>query len=59
MQRLSDLMVEGGKSERVQKLLDTFGVDQAAVGHQDFRKLYDEENPIWIGLVQGLGLTPE
>ena len=59
VQRLSDLMVEGGKSERVQKLLDTFGVDQAAVGHQDFRKLYDEENPIWIGLVQGLGLTPE
>ena len=43
----------------MQKLLDTFGVDQAAVGHQDFRKLYDEEDPIWIGLVQGLGLTPE
>jgi tripartite-type tricarboxylate transporter receptor subunit TctC len=59
VQRLSDLMVEGGKSERVQKLLDTFGVDEAAFGHQDFRKLYDEENPIWISLVQGLGLTPE
>jgi tripartite-type tricarboxylate transporter receptor subunit TctC len=59
VQRLSDLMVEGGKSERVQKLLDTFGVDESAAGHQDFRKLYDEENPIWISLVQGLGLTPE
>ena len=59
VQRLSDLMVEGGKSERVQKLLDTFGVDEFAVGHQEFRKLYDEENPIWISLVQGLGLTPQ
>jgi tripartite-type tricarboxylate transporter receptor subunit TctC len=59
VQRLSDLMVEGGKSERVQKLLDTFGIDDAAVGHEEFRKLYDEEGPIWIGLVKDLGLTPE
>lgn len=59
VQRLSDLFVEGGKSERVQKLLDTFGIDQSAVGHKEFRKLYDEEGPIWIGLVQSLGLTPE
>ena len=59
VQRLSDVMVEGGKGERVQKLLDTFGVDDSAMGHQDFRKLYDEEGPIWIGLVQSLGLTPE
>lgn len=59
VQRVSDLMVEGGKTERVRKLLDTFGIDDSAVGHQDFRKLYDEEGPIWISLVQGLGLTPE
>jgi tripartite-type tricarboxylate transporter receptor subunit TctC len=59
VQRLSDLMVAGGKSERVRKLLDTFGVDDSAVSHQDFRRLYDEEGPIWITLVQGLGLTPE
>ena len=59
VQNLSDLMVEGGKSERVRRLLDTFGVDEAAVGHQEFRKLYDEEGPIWISLVQGLGLTPQ
>jgi tripartite-type tricarboxylate transporter receptor subunit TctC len=59
VQRLSDLMVEGGKSERVQKLLDTFGVDEAAMGHREFRRLYDEEGPVWIGLVRGLGLTPE
>ena len=59
VQRLSDLFVEGGKSERVQKLLETFGIEESAVGHQEFRKMYDEEGPIWIGLVQSLGLTPE
>jgi hypothetical protein len=52
-------MVEGGKSERVQKLLETFGIDQSAAGHEDFKKLYAEEGPIWISLVKGLGLTPE
>jgi len=59
VQRLSDLMVEGGKSERVQKLLDTFGIDESAVGQLEFRRLYDQENPIWISLVRSLGLTPE
>jgi tripartite-type tricarboxylate transporter receptor subunit TctC len=59
VQRVSDLFVEGGRSERVQKLLDTFGVDEAAMGHQEFRRLYDEESPIWISLVRSLGLTPE
>jgi hypothetical protein len=28
------------------------------VSHQEFRKLYDEEAPVWISLVKGLGLTP-
>jgi tripartite-type tricarboxylate transporter receptor subunit TctC len=59
VQRVSDLMVEGGKSERVRKLLDTFGVDDSAVGHQDFKKLVADEGPVWISLVQSLGLTPE
>jgi tripartite-type tricarboxylate transporter receptor subunit TctC len=59
VQKLSDLMVEGGKSERVRNLLDTFGVDEAAVGQEDFKKLVAEEAPVWISLVQGLGLTPQ
>jgi tripartite-type tricarboxylate transporter receptor subunit TctC len=59
VQRLSDLMVEGGKSERVQKILTTFGIDEAAVSHQEFRKLVDEEAPIWLALVRSLGLTPQ
>ena len=59
VQRISDLMVEGGKTERVQKILATFGIDEAAVSHQEFRKLYDDEGPIWIALVKSLGLTPQ
>ncbi len=58
VQNLSDLMVEAGKTERIQKILATFGIDEAAASHQEFRKLYDEEGPIWISLVKGLGLTP-
>jgi tripartite-type tricarboxylate transporter receptor subunit TctC len=59
VEKLSDLMVEGGKTERIQKLLETFAVDDAALGHQDFRKLFDHEKPIWIELVSSLGLTPQ
>jgi tripartite-type tricarboxylate transporter receptor subunit TctC len=59
VEKLSQLMVAGGKSERVMKLLDSFGVDEGATSHTDFRKLYDYEKPIWIELVQGLGLTPQ
>lgn len=59
VEKLSALMVEGGKSERVQKLLDTYGVDESAKDHHDFRKLYDYEKPIWIELVTKLGLTPQ
>lgn len=57
VERLSALMVEGGKSRRVQKLLDTFGIDEAAEGRAAFRKLYDQEKPVWIELVRNLGLT--
>jgi len=57
--KLSALMVEGAKSERVAKLLETNGIDEGAKGKDDFRKLYDFEKPIWIELVSGLGLTPQ
>jgi tripartite-type tricarboxylate transporter receptor subunit TctC len=57
--KLSNLMVEGGKSERVQKLLETFGVDESAVGQAEFRRLYEAEKPVWIEVVSGLGLTPQ
>ena len=57
--KLSELMVAGGKSERVQKLLESFGVDESAQGKEEFRKLYEYEKPIWIRLVTDLNLTPQ
>ncbi len=59
VERLSALMVEGGKSERVQRLLDTLGIDEAARGHVEAKALHEEEKPIWIELVSSLGLTPQ
>ena len=59
VERLSALIVEGGKSERIQKILDTFGIDETPLGHDEFKKLYAEEGPIWIASVKSLGLTPE
>jgi tripartite-type tricarboxylate transporter receptor subunit TctC len=57
VRRLSDLMVSAGKSPRMQGLIDGFGIDEAARGHEDFRKIFAA--PVWINLVQQLGLVPE
>ena len=54
-----DLMVEGGKSERIQKILDTFGIDRAAQDSAFFEKIVAEEGPIWIDLVKGLNIEPQ
>jgi tripartite-type tricarboxylate transporter receptor subunit TctC len=59
VERLSALMVEAGKTERVQKLLDSYGIDEAALDHLEFRKRYDGETPIWVEAVRALGLSPQ
>lgn len=59
VERLSTLMVEAGRSERVQRLMDTHGIDEAAVGHVEARALHEAEKPVWIELVSSLGLTPQ
>jgi tripartite-type tricarboxylate transporter receptor subunit TctC len=59
VERLSGLMVEAGKTERIQKLLDKYGIDEPAQGHIAFKKLYDDETPIWVDAVRALGLAPE
>lgn len=59
VERLSALMVEAGRSDRVQKLLDTYGIDESAQDHVAFKKLYDNETPIWVDAVKGLGLAPQ
>ncbi|HSI01794.1 MAG TPA: tripartite tricarboxylate transporter substrate binding protein [Reyranella sp.] len=57
--KLSAMMVELGKSERIQKILTTFGIDTAAQDHVFFEKFLAEEGPIWIELVKGLNLEPQ
>jgi tripartite-type tricarboxylate transporter receptor subunit TctC len=59
VERLSALMVEAGKSDRVQKVLETYGIDESAQDHIAFKKLYDNEVPIWIEAVKALGLAPQ
>ena len=59
VERLSGLMVEAGKTDRIQKLLDKYGIDESAQGHIAFKKQYDEETPIWVDAVSALGLAPE
>jgi tripartite-type tricarboxylate transporter receptor subunit TctC len=57
VERLSELMVEAGRTEAVQKLLDAFGIDEAAIGYAEFRRVYDAEKPIWRDLIGSLGLA--
>ena len=59
VERLSGLMVEAGKTDRIQKLLDTYGIDESAQGHIAFKKMYDDETPILVDAVRALGLAPE
>ena len=59
VRKLSEMMVEGGKSERIQKVLDTFGIDEAARDHSYFEKVVREEGPIWIDLIKSLNIEPQ
>lgn len=59
VQRLSELMVEAGKSERVKKLLDSFGVDTPAMDRPSSIALYQKEGPIWLDAVKSLGIEPQ
>ena len=57
--KLSDMMVEAGKSERIQKILETFGIDNAAQDHVFFEKYLAEQGPVWIEVVKSLNLEPQ
>ena len=59
VERVPGLMVEAGKTDKIQKLLNWSGMDQSAQGHVAFRKLYDSETPPLLAAVKALGLTPE
>jgi tripartite-type tricarboxylate transporter receptor subunit TctC len=59
VQRLSDLMVEAGKTERIQKIIDTFGIDEAARDRTYFKKVLDEEGPVWLDVIKSLNIEPQ
>jgi tripartite-type tricarboxylate transporter receptor subunit TctC len=57
-QKLSAMMVEGGKTERVQKILDQFGIDGAAEDATYFRKVLDEEGPVVLDIIRSFNIEP-
>jgi tripartite-type tricarboxylate transporter receptor subunit TctC len=57
-QRLSDLFVQAGTSDKVQKFMDIQGMDEPAKGRAAFRQIYDREGPVWIKLAKDLNLAP-
>src|SRR5262249_43043164 len=59
VQKLSDLMVEGGKTERVQKINETFGIDEAARDRAYFKKVIDEEGPVGLDVIKSLNIEPQ
>jgi tripartite-type tricarboxylate transporter receptor subunit TctC len=58
IQKLSKLLVAGGKTEKVQQLMKSFGVDDTAMTFEETQKLYKEEAPVWLEAVTSLGLAP-
>ena len=59
VQKLSDLMVEAGKTERIQKIIDNFGIDEAARDRHYFKKVIDDEEPTWLEVIRSLNLEPQ
>jgi tripartite-type tricarboxylate transporter receptor subunit TctC len=58
VQRLSDLMVEGGRTERVLKINEQFGIDESARDRAYFKQVLDEEGPVVLEVVRGLNIEP-
>lgn len=57
-QRLSDLFVQAGTSEKVRKFREFQAMDDPAMGRAAFREIYDREGPVWIKLARDLNLAP-
>ena len=58
IEKLSRLLVAGGKTEKLQQLMKSFGVDDTAMTFEETQKLYKEEAPVWLEAVTSLGLAP-
>ncbi|MEQ1649302.1 MAG: tripartite tricarboxylate transporter substrate binding protein [Hyphomicrobiaceae bacterium] len=55
----SNMIVDGGKTPRLAKILDTFGIDDGAVGQVQFKNIMDTEGPIWLDAARKLNLKQE
>src|SRR5262249_46318227 len=58
IQKLSKLLVAAGKTEKVQQLMKSFGVDDSAMTFEETQKLCKEEAPIWLESLASLGVAP-
>jgi tripartite-type tricarboxylate transporter receptor subunit TctC len=58
IEKLSKLLVAGGKTEKLQQLMKSFGVDDTAMTFAETQRLYKEEAPVWLEAVTSLGLAP-
>ena len=59
VQKLSALMVEAGRTERVRKINDTFAIDEGARDAAYFRQVLDREGPVSIEVLKTLGIEPQ
>ena len=59
VEKLSDVFVEAGKTERIQKILDLFGIDDAAQDWRALEAFMKDMGPQLIASVKELGLTPQ
>jgi tripartite-type tricarboxylate transporter receptor subunit TctC len=60
IRRLSQILVEAGKGQKVQDMMRLYGIgaEDSAMTLEDSQKLYNEEAPIWLDLVKSLNLEP-
>ncbi|EKS34232.1 MAG: tripartite-type tricarboxylate transporter receptor subunit TctC [Afipia broomeae] len=50
IERLSQILVQGGKSEKALEMFKMFGIDEGAMDLAATRALYARESPVWIDL---------
>ncbi len=58
VEAVSNLMVEAGKTPRIQALLEQFGIDDAAQDWREFERYFREDGPLLVKAVKELGLDP-
>lgn len=57
--RISTLMVEAGKGERITKLIDGFAIDEAAADWRTADRVLQAEGPLQMAMVKEMGVTAE